>query len=96
METFYQSFSSWVTKIMNVKRRDGNTELWIKKNEIEADKKKKILQYVELRLSEGKDINVENLMSILPTELGLSIKKFLCFPILKKVFFSLFFYFLCF
>ncbi|XP_024020983.1 putative cyclic nucleotide-gated ion channel 13 isoform X1 [Morus notabilis] len=85
-----ETFAEWVTKILDVKKHDRNTselkaELWISRNRIPHDIKQKIMRYVRLRLQEGKDVDISNLLPILPFALGMSVKKHLCFPMLKKV-----------
>ncbi|GMN66540.1 hypothetical protein TIFTF001_035605 [Ficus carica] len=85
-----QTFAAWVTKILDVKKHERNTselkaELWISRNRIPHNIKQKIMRYVRLRLQEGKDVDVGNLLPILPFALGMSVKKHLCFPILKTV-----------
>lgn len=85
-----QTFAAWVTKILDVKKHEKNTselkaELWISKNGLTPDMKKKIMRYVRLRLQEGKDVDIGNILPILPYELGFSLKKLLCCPTLKKV-----------
>ncbi|XP_062119873.1 putative cyclic nucleotide-gated ion channel 13 [Humulus lupulus] len=85
-----ETFAAWVTKILDVKKHERNTiehktELWISRNGIPEDIKPKIMKYAQLRLQEGKDVNIQHLLQILPLTLGMSIKKHMCFPILKKV-----------
>ncbi|PON60396.1 Voltage dependent potassium channel [Parasponia andersonii] len=57
----------------------------ISKNRIPLDTRPKIMRYVWLRLQEGKDVDIAHLLHILPLSLGMSIKKHICFPMLKKV-----------
>ena len=90
MEQSQQTFAAWVTKILDVKKHERNTselkaELWISRNRIPHNIKQKIMRYVRLRLQEGKDVDVGNLLPILPFALGMAVKKHLCFPILKTV-----------
>ncbi|PON97036.1 Ion transport domain containing protein [Trema orientale] len=85
-----ETFAAWVTKILDVKKHERNTtehkaELWILKNRIPLDIRPKIMRYVRLRLQEGKDVDIAHLLHILPLSLGMSIKKHICFPMLKKV-----------
>ncbi|XP_030500455.2 putative cyclic nucleotide-gated ion channel 13 isoform X2 [Cannabis sativa] len=85
-----ESFAAWVTKILDVKKHEKNTseqkaELWISRNGIPVGIEPKVMKYVQLRLQEGKDVDIEHLLHILPLTLGMSIKKHMCFPILKKV-----------
>ncbi|KAF4380233.1 hypothetical protein F8388_024526 [Cannabis sativa] len=84
-----ESFAAWVTKILDVKKHEKNTseqkaELWISRNGIPVGIEPKVMKYVQLRLQEGKDVDIEHLLHILPLTLGMSIKKHMCFPILKK------------
>ncbi|KAM6555389.1 hypothetical protein CsatB_002408 [Cannabis sativa] len=84
-------FAAWVNKILGVKKYERNTieekaELWISKNEIsKLDETPKIKKFIELRFEEGQDVDIVNLLYVLPFSLGMLIKKHMCFPILKKV-----------
>ncbi|PON97037.1 Voltage dependent potassium channel [Trema orientale] len=86
-----ETFAAWVTKILDMKKRERNitaeqkTELWISKNGIPDDIRQKITSFVRLTLQEGEDVDIGHLLHVLPSSLGMSIKKHLCFPMLKKV-----------
>ncbi|XP_062119872.1 cyclic nucleotide-gated ion channel 1-like [Humulus lupulus] len=85
-----EAFATWVTKLLDVKKHERSTmgqkvELWISKNEIPQDIKQKIMKYVQFRLQEGKDVDIQHLLHTLPPTLGMSIKRHICFPLLKKV-----------
>ncbi|XP_030500231.2 cyclic nucleotide-gated ion channel 1 [Cannabis sativa] len=85
-----ETFAGWVTKLMKVEKSEGSTmeqkvELWISKNGIPDDLGSKIMNYVRFRMQEEKDVDIEYLLRILPPTLGVSIKKHMCFSILKKV-----------
>ncbi|KAF4380223.1 hypothetical protein F8388_024516 [Cannabis sativa] len=65
---------------------EEKAELWISKNEIsKLDETPKIKKFIELRFEEGQDVDIVNLLYVLPFSLGMLIKKHMCFPILKKV-----------
>ena len=68
---------------MKLKERD--VELWIEKNGLPKELKTKIMQKVKYKLEENKDVDVENLLSILPSEDRKYIKRLLCLPMLRKV-----------
>ncbi|XP_062074777.1 probable cyclic nucleotide-gated ion channel 10 [Humulus lupulus] len=84
-----ETFSAWVNKILDVNKHEKKAieqaNSWISKNGIPNDIKPKILKYVQLRLQEGKDVDIEHVLDILPSKLGMSIKKHMCFPVLRKV-----------
>ncbi|GMN44233.1 hypothetical protein TIFTF001_013432 [Ficus carica] len=85
-----EGFAEWVTKILDEEKHEKDTkeqqaELWMENSKIPDDMRSKITQYVRLRMREGKDVDVRSLLSVIPSKLGLSVKKHLCFPILKKV-----------
>lgn len=68
---------------MKLKERD--IELWIKKNGLPKEIKTSIMQKVKYKLEENKDVDVENLLPILPSEDRKFIKRLLCLPMLRKV-----------
>ena len=85
-----QGFAEWVTKILDEEKHEKDTkeqqaELWMENSKIPDDMRSKITQYVRLRMRQGKDVDVRSLLSVIPSKLGLSVKKHLCFAILKKV-----------
>uniref|UniRef100_A0A803PJP7 Cyclic nucleotide-binding domain-containing protein n=1 Tax=Cannabis sativa TaxID=3483 RepID=A0A803PJP7_CANSA len=86
----HETFAAWVTKLSDMKKHESSTmeqkvELWISKNGIPNDLKLKIKNYVKFKLQEGKDINIEHLMYILPPTLRICMTEHMCFSILKKV-----------
>ena len=70
---------------MKLKERD--IEVWIAKNGLPKEMKTSIMQKVKHKLEENynKDVDVENLLSILSSEDRKSIKRLLCLPMLKQV-----------
>ncbi|KAL5568128.1 hypothetical protein UlMin_024703 [Ulmus minor] len=86
-----ESFAEWVTKIVDAGKNKKNmselsAELWISANHIPSNMKKNIMRYLRLRLQEGnQEVDVVNILHILPSSLRTSIKKHLCLDILIKV-----------
>ncbi|KAL5539784.1 hypothetical protein UlMin_045850 [Ulmus minor] len=85
-----ETFAEWVTKIVDAEKSKKNmsrsAELWISENQIPYDLKKNIMPYLRLRLEEGnKEVDVVNILHVLPSSLRTSIKKHLCSDILIKV-----------
>ncbi|KAL5568136.1 hypothetical protein UlMin_024711 [Ulmus minor] len=84
--------AEFVIKTVNTKKLEKNTayrstELykWISDNGIPNNRKKKIMQHMRLRLQEGKDVDVVNILGVLPHSLVQFVTKHLCLDTLKKV-----------
>lgn len=65
--------------------KDLEIQLWMSKNGLPEDMKTVIMNNVKQRLEEDKDVDVENLFSILSRNNKKSIKRHLCMDTLKKV-----------
>ncbi|KAL5568093.1 hypothetical protein UlMin_024668 [Ulmus minor] len=84
--------AEFVTKTVNAKKLEKNTtyksaELykWISDNGIPDNMKKEFMQHMRLRLQEGKDVDVVNILGVLPHQLVQFVRKHLCLETLKKV-----------
>ncbi|KAL5568105.1 hypothetical protein UlMin_024680 [Ulmus minor] len=84
--------AEFVTKTVNAKKLEKNTtykstELykWISDNGIPNNMKKEFMQHMRLRLQEGKDVDVVNILGVLPHQLVQFVRKHLCLETLKKV-----------
>ncbi|KAL5568090.1 hypothetical protein UlMin_024665 [Ulmus minor] len=85
--------AEFVIKTVNAKKLEKNTtyrwtELskWISDNGIPDDnRKQEIMQYMRVRLHEGKDVDVVNILGVLPHSLVKFVRKHLCLDTLKKV-----------
>ena len=75
--------SEEIIKNMRVKERE--IELWIFRNQLPSSIKEEIMPIVQHMLEEKKDVDVQNLLSHLPIELGRKIKRYICLPMLKQV-----------
>ncbi|XP_059428823.1 cyclic nucleotide-gated ion channel 1-like [Corylus avellana] len=75
--------SEEIIKNMRVKERE--MELWIFRNQLPSTIKEEIMSIVQHMLEEKKDVDVQNLLSHLPIELGRKIKRYICLPMLKQV-----------
>ena len=64
---------------------ENKADLWLSNNEIPEDLKPKVVQCIQLRLQDGKDVGIDKILNILPLSQGMLIKKHMCFPLLKKV-----------
>ncbi|XP_060675341.1 cyclic nucleotide-gated ion channel 1 [Ziziphus jujuba] len=62
-----------------------STRLWMKENNIPEDMKPTLLQHVRCRLEDNKDIDLRNMLSILPREDKNMLKKHFCLASIKKV-----------
>ncbi|XP_062119888.1 cyclic nucleotide-gated ion channel 1-like isoform X1 [Humulus lupulus] len=85
-----ETFAAWVTKILDLKKNVNSTsekkaDLWLSKNDIPQDLKRIIKKYIQMRLQDGKDVDIDHILHILPLSQGMLIKKHMCFPMLKKV-----------
>ena len=78
-----QKLADWVTKIIDLRKHE--MMLWISKHNIPDDIKPEIMRYIRLTLQEGKDVDIVHLLHVIPFSLGMSIKKHICLPMLKKV-----------
>ncbi|KAF3448001.1 hypothetical protein FNV43_RR08709 [Rhamnella rubrinervis] len=67
-----------------MKLKDLEIELWIYENGLSKEMKKKIMDIVKDRLKENKDVDVKNLLDILPSEWRSCIKRLICFTTLRK------------
>ncbi|XP_062119865.1 cyclic nucleotide-gated ion channel 1-like [Humulus lupulus] len=65
--------------------KEQEIEFWIEKNGLPKEEKALIMQKVKHKLKENREVDVENLLSILPSEDRKRIKHLLCFPLLQKV-----------
>ncbi|XP_062074779.1 cyclic nucleotide-gated ion channel 1-like [Humulus lupulus] len=76
-----ETFAAWVNKMMNKKKCERNAAseqmayLWMSKNEIPKNIKKKIKKYIQLRLQDGKDVDINHILHILPPSDVVLIKK---------------------
>nr|XP_048326821.1 cyclic nucleotide-gated ion channel 1-like [Ziziphus jujuba var. spinosa] len=61
-----------------------STRLWMKENNIPEDMKPTLLQHVRCRLEDNKDIDLRNMLSILPREGKNTLKKHFCLASIKK------------
>lgn len=80
---FATTKSEEIREKMKLKERD--IELWISKNGLPKRLKRSIMKSVKYKLEENKDVDVENLFSILPVEERKTIKRQLCLSTIKKV-----------
>ena len=69
-----------------MKLKELDIDLWINKNGLPKHIKASIMKSVKITLeAENKDIDVENLYSILPREEKKFVKRYLCLPAIRKV-----------
>ncbi|XP_062074906.1 cyclic nucleotide-gated ion channel 1-like [Humulus lupulus] len=68
-----------------MKLKEQEIEFWIEKNGLPKEEKASIMQKVKHKLEENREVDIENLLSILPSEDRKRIKHLLCFPLLQKV-----------
>lgn len=78
-----QEFVKYVTTMLQGKT-EKQAESWIKYHKIPHEMSLRIMHYVRLKMREGEDVDVRNLLCILPPMLRNLVKKHLCFPIVKK------------
>jgi hypothetical protein len=75
--------SEEIIQTMKVKERE--IDLWIDMNKLPGCMKKEIMPNVQRMLEQKKEVDVQNLLSHLPSELARKIKRYICLPMLKKV-----------
>ncbi|EXB40710.1 hypothetical protein L484_007293 [Morus notabilis] len=86
-----ESFAEWMTNVLDEKKLEQRTlersaELWISRNKICGNNlRKTIMGYVRLRMRHGKDVDIGNLLPVLPLSHRMSLKKHLCWDTLNKV-----------
>ncbi|XP_059435141.1 cyclic nucleotide-gated ion channel 1-like [Corylus avellana] len=71
--------------IQNMKVKEREIDLWIDRNKLPGCMKKEIMPNVQRMLEQKKEVDVQNLLSHLPSELARKIKRYICLPMLKKV-----------
>jgi cyclic nucleotide gated channel len=71
--------------IQNMKVKEREIDLWIDRNKLPSSMKKEIMPNVQRMLEEKKDVDVQNLLSHLPIELGRNIKRHICLRMLRQV-----------
>ncbi|KAL5568235.1 hypothetical protein UlMin_024810 [Ulmus minor] len=88
----HENVAEFVIKTVNTKKLEKNTtyrstELykWISDNGIPNNMKQEIMQHMRLRLQEGKDVDVVNILGALPHSLVQFVREHLCLDTLKKV-----------
>ncbi|XP_062119858.1 cyclic nucleotide-gated ion channel 1-like isoform X2 [Humulus lupulus] len=86
-----ETIAASVTKILDVKKKkvmnstsEKKADLWLSKNEIPEDLKRIIKKYIGMRLQDGKDVDIDHILHILPLSQAMLLKKHMCFPMLKK------------
>lgn len=65
--------------------KEQKAEQWMSINVIPDNLKHEIMPYVCAKLQDNDDVDLMTMLSILPRKLATSVKKQLCFPVLKKV-----------
>ncbi|KAM5557673.1 hypothetical protein ABKV19_024838 [Rosa sericea] len=75
-----------IRRKIEMKRLD--LDVWMERNKIPNELKKKIIKSIKKKLEEDKDANLENLFSILPWDTRKDLKRFLCVNALRNVCFS--------
>ncbi|KAF4399123.1 hypothetical protein G4B88_023717 [Cannabis sativa] len=68
-----------------MKLKEQEIEVWIEKNGLPKEEKTSIMLKVKHKLKENKQVDAENLLSILPSQDAKRLKLLLCLPLLKKV-----------
>ncbi|XP_060971297.1 cyclic nucleotide-gated ion channel 1-like isoform X1 [Cannabis sativa] len=68
-----------------MKLKEQEIEVWIEKNGLPKEEKTSIMLKVKHKLKENKQVDAENLLSILPPQDAKRLKLLLCLPLLKKV-----------
>ena len=58
---------------------------WISQKKFDSTEKSLIMENINQRYEEGEDVNVENLVPDLPTDLQTKVKRHICLQILKNV-----------
>ncbi|XP_061999075.1 cyclic nucleotide-gated ion channel 1-like [Rosa rugosa] len=71
-----------IRRKIEMKRLD--LEVWMQRNKIPNELKKKIIKSIKKKLEEDKDANLENLFSILPWDTRKDLKRFLCVNALRN------------
>ncbi|XP_050260680.1 cyclic nucleotide-gated ion channel 1-like isoform X4 [Quercus robur] len=67
------------------KRQEANIELWLSKEEVPTEMKSHIIGFIHNRFDEDEDVNVENLIPDLPSELQSNVKRHICLNLLKNL-----------
>ena len=67
------------------KRQEANIELWLSKEKVPPEMKSRIIEFIHNRFDEDEDVNVENLIPDLPSELQSNVKSHICLNLLKDV-----------
>jgi hypothetical protein len=68
-----------------IKRKMRPIEFWIARNQLPSDMTGRIISYIQYRLEENKDFDMEKPIPQFPNYLTKEIKRHLCLPLLKKV-----------
>ncbi|XP_059433150.1 cyclic nucleotide-gated ion channel 1-like [Corylus avellana] len=71
--------------IQSMKVKEREIDIWRDRNKLPNSMKEEIMENVQRLLKEMQDVDVQNLLSYLPIELGMKIKCHICLPLLKKV-----------
>ncbi|KAE8077870.1 hypothetical protein FH972_016389 [Carpinus fangiana] len=85
VEAFALMASDLRTIVSRCTEAEREIELWIFRNQLPGSIKEEIMPIVQHMLEEKKDVDVQNLLSHLPIELGRKIKRYICLPMIKKV-----------
>ena len=65
--------------------KEEKAEEWMSRNGIPDVIKRDIMPYVRSSLQENDDVDLETMLSILPRKHKMSLKRHLCFAVLKRV-----------
>lgn len=68
-----------------MKIKDKEVESWLSQNGLPCNMKREIMKHVKEEVEENKDVDVENILSILPSKQKSVINEWLRLAILKKV-----------
>ncbi|PON96854.1 Cyclic nucleotide-binding-like [Trema orientale] len=65
--------------------KEQRAERWMARNGIPDDMKLEIMPYVRSKLQDNDSVDLKTMLSILPLQLRISVKKHLCLHVLKRV-----------
>ncbi|KAE8077862.1 hypothetical protein FH972_016381 [Carpinus fangiana] len=85
VEAFVLMASDLRTIVSRRIEAEREIELWIFRNQLPGSIKEEIMPIIQHMLEEKKDVDVQNILSHLPIELGRKIKRYICLPMLRKV-----------
>lgn len=77
--------TKWEEIRRKIRMKERDLDVWMQRNEIPDELKKRIIKSIKKKLEEDKDANLENLFNILPWDTRKDLKRFLCTKALINV-----------